>query len=178
MKPRITLPKDESIHRSYDGEWWYFNGFLKGERRYAFMNCLFRVKGKKVKIPFLKLPIKELFFSHAILFDLKNKKVHAEILPIVVPSRDSFQKKDLFINYHSPFRKNFADYEIARWGKILRIKNRFVDLFCRQTKKPLLEGRAGFVDYGKKKNLLLFLYQSRNYGVCRQRSGQGESLAR
>lgn len=151
MKSKIKLPKDESIHRNYDGEWWYFNGFLKGKRKYAFMNCLFRVRGEKVKVSFLKLPIKELFFSHSILFDLKNKKIRRETLPIVVISEDSFQKNDLFVNYYYPFRKNFADYEIARQGEILRVKNRFLDLSCRRTKQPLLEGGAGLVELGSKK---------------------------
>jgi len=151
MKQRITLPKDESIHRSFDGEWWYFNGFLKGKHRYAFMTCLFRVKGKKVRLPFLKVPVKELFFSHSILYDLENKKIIREMLPIVVLSEDSFQKKDLFINYYFPLRKNFTDYEISRQGEELRIKNRFMELSCRQTKKPLLEGGAGFMNYGREK---------------------------
>jgi predicted secreted hydrolase len=151
MRPRIQLPKDESIHRSYDGEWWYFNGFLNGKRRYAFMNCLFRVKGDKVKVPFLGLPIKELFFSHSILFDLTNRKIHTETLPMVILSKDSFQKKELFIDYHGLFQNNSADYEIARQGNAMRIKNKFLDLSCEQTKKALFEGGGGFVDLGKKK---------------------------
>jgi len=151
MKPLIKLPEDESIHRDFDCEWWYFNGFLKGKRDYAFMNCLFRVKGEKVKISLFKLPIKDLFFSHSILFDLKSKKVSAEMLPIVIVSDDSFKKEGLFVNYRYPFRKNSAGYEIARHGDFLRIKNRFLDLSCRQTKKPLFEGENGLVTLGKKK---------------------------
>jgi predicted secreted hydrolase len=151
MKPRIRLPKDESIHRNYDGEWWYFNGFLEGKHRYAFMHCLFRMRGEKIKLPLLTLPIKELFFSHSILFDLTKRRIYRETLPVVIPSEDSFQKKDLFINYHYLFQKDLADYEIARRENILRIKNRFLDLSCTQTKSPLLEGGTGFVDLGKKK---------------------------
>lgn len=151
MKSKIKFPQDESIHKNYDAEWWYFNGFLKGQHRYAFMNCLFRVKGEKVKVSFLKFPVKELFFSHSILFDLENKKIRAETLPLVIVSEDSFQKKDLFINYYYPLRKNFADYEIAKQGSAYHIKNRFLDLSCRPTKPPLLEGGSGLLDLGRKK---------------------------
>ena len=50
----IKFPEDEKPHNNFI-EWWYYNGHLKdGEgNTYAFMNCLFKVDVKKVKIPFL-----------------------------------------------------------------------------------------------------------------------------
>jgi len=60
----IKFPEDESAH-DYIVEWWYFNGHLKDAlgNGYSFMDCLFRVDVKKVKIPFLsKIPLKTSIF--------------------------------------------------------------------------------------------------------------------
>ena len=60
----IKFPGDESVH-DYIVEWWYFNGHLKDEQdnEYSFMDCLFKVDIKKVKIPFLSnIPLKDIIF--------------------------------------------------------------------------------------------------------------------
>lgn len=63
FKP-INFTGDESHHDCII-EWWYFNGHLKDKigNEYSFMNCLFKIDVKKVKIPFLsKIPLKTSFF--------------------------------------------------------------------------------------------------------------------
>jgi len=99
FKP-IKFPEDESAH-NHIIEWWYFNGHLRdrdnNNNNYAFMNCLFRVDVKRVKIPFLsKIPLKTVYFSHSLLSDIKNKDFYSEINPISIVSRDSFSKPLLF----------------------------------------------------------------------------------
>ena len=104
----IKFPEDESAH-DYIVEWWYFNGHLKDAlgNGYSFMNCLFRVDVKKVKIPFLsKIPLKISYFSHSLVTDLANKKFYHRITPFSVISDDSFSKPLLYINYLNPEIKN------------------------------------------------------------------------
>jgi len=147
MKKRVILPRDELPHNNQAIEWWYFNGFLNGnENKYAFMTCLFKADKEKVNLPFLKIPTKQIFFAHTLLYNLTKNKVEKEILPFVWVSEDSFTKKELFINYTFLLRKNFFNYEIARFNKTLHIKTRFFDLHANEIKKPLLEGGNGFLD--------------------------------
>ncbi len=151
MEKKVVLPRDELLHENQAIEWWYYNGFLKSKRKnYAFMTCLFKAEKDKVNLPFLKVPLKTLYFSHSLLYDLKEKKVTKEILPLVLVSEDSFSKKDLFINYFYPLRKSFMNYEIARFNDDLHVKTKFFDLWAKSEKKPLLEGGKGFIDLGPK----------------------------
>src|ERR1035437_6928793 len=95
----IRFPEDESAH-DYIVEWWYFNGHLidKDDNEYSFMDCLFKVDVKKVKIPFLsKVPLKTSYFSHSLLSDLNNKKFTHRIAPFSLISEDSFSKPSLYI---------------------------------------------------------------------------------
>ncbi len=149
MKKRINLPKDELPHKNQAVEWWYFNGFLEGKRKYAIMTCLFKASDDEVKLVFLKPPFREVYFSHTLLFDLTNKTLKKEILPTVFLLKGSFKRKDLFVGYFFPFRKDFIAYEISRQDGNLRIKTKFFDLISKQAKKPLLENGSGFIDYGK-----------------------------
>ncbi|MBU0930212.1 MAG: hypothetical protein KJ623_04025 [Nanoarchaeota archaeon] len=150
MKERVILPRDELPHDNQAIEWWYFNGFLKGKNDYAIMTCLFKANTEKVNLKFLRLPSKTVYFSHSLLFNLTTKEIKKEILPIVIVSEDSYKKKDLFINYFYPLRKNFVNYEIARYDKDLKIKTRYFDLLLESKKKPLLEGGNGYIDLGTK----------------------------
>jgi predicted secreted hydrolase len=154
MKKKIMLPKDELPHKDQAIEWWYFNGFLfKGKQKptHAFMTCLFKADKDKVNLKFLnKIPFKTIYFAHSLLYDLKTREVQKEVFPFVLVSEDSFSKPELFINYFFPIRKQFASYEIARYGKQLRIKTRFFDLWAQEQKKPLLEGGSGFLNLGNK----------------------------
>jgi predicted secreted hydrolase len=150
MEKRVRLPEDELVHEWSAIEWWYFNGFLEGKKKYAFMTCLFKADKEKVNLPFLKVPFKTIYFAHTLLYNLSEKKVVKEILPIVIVSEDSFTKEKLFINYTYLLRKKFFNYEIARADSGLHIKTRFFDLIAKEKKKPLLEGGKGFIDLGEK----------------------------
>ena len=146
---KVKFPEDELAH-NHIIEWWYFNGHLKDKERnkYSFMNCLFRtdvekVDVKKLKIPLLnKIPLKTLYFSHSILFDIKHKKSYPCVNYISIVSKDSFSKPLLFINYTNPMI--FAGYfssvieGIKRFKYHVKIEN--IDLMLTSVKKPLLEG--------------------------------------
>jgi predicted secreted hydrolase len=147
---RVSLPKDELPHPGQAIEWWYFIGFLKGKHNYAFMTCLFKADKDKVNLNFLKIPYKNIYFSHSLLFDLDTKEVKKEVLPIVIVSGDTFEREGLFINYFYPLRKSFFNYEISRLDKSLRVKTSFFDLMMEECKKPLLENNTGFIDLGEK----------------------------
>jgi hypothetical protein len=137
MKNRVRLPQDEMAHDWPAIEWWYFNGFLKNKKKsYAFMSCLFKADKDKVNLSFLKVPFKKVYFAHTLIYDLKTKKVEKEILPIVIVSEDSFNKKELFINYAYLLRKKFFNYEISRNKGNLHLKTRFFDLNAKEKKNP------------------------------------------
>ena len=133
-------------HENQSIEWWYFNGFLKGKKKYAFMTCLFKADGKNVNIPFLKIPAKDWYFSHTVLFDISEKKTIKEVLPIVFISKDSFKREDLFVNYFPPLKTRFVNYEIARQKDKIRLKTGYFDILLKEKKKPLLEGGNGFIE--------------------------------
>jgi predicted secreted hydrolase len=150
----IKFPKDESSH-DYIVEWWYFNGRLKdgSGAEYSFMDCLFKVDVKKVKIPFLsKVPVKEVYFSHSLLTAHKNKKSVRRIAPFSVISDDSFSKPLLYINYLNPEIKNgYVNCVIEKTGKTnYHLKNEDIDLVLTAVKKPLLEGGKGYLDFRSK----------------------------
>jgi len=150
MKKEIVLPRDELPHESQAIEWWYFNGFIEGKSKYAFMTTLFRADIKKSNLQFLKIPLKTAYFSHTLLYNLSSGEIKKEILPIVIPSEDSFSRKELMIDYFYPLKKSFANYEISRLSGNLRLKTPFFDLILKQKKKPLLEGGTGHLVFGNK----------------------------
>ncbi|MFA5777880.1 MAG: lipocalin-like domain-containing protein [Candidatus Paceibacterota bacterium] len=150
----IKFPEDESAH-DYIVEWWYFNGHLKDKQgnEYSFMDCLFRVDVKKVKIPFLsKIPFKTSYFSHSLLSDLKNINFEHRITPLSLVSDDSFSKSLLYINYINPTVKNsYTNCVIEKKDEsTYQLKNEDIDLKLISTKKPLLEGGNGFLDLHSK----------------------------
>ncbi len=153
IKP-IKFPEDELAHDNII-EWWYFNGHLKDKQGndYAFMNCLFKADVKKVKIPFLsKVPLKTLFFSHSILYDIKNEFFNPLIDYISIISRDSFSKPLLFINYVNPaFARGYMNCVIEKIEKnVYHIKHENMDLKLISTKKPLLERGNGYINLDSK----------------------------
>lgn len=150
----IQFPKDESAHNNII-EWWYFNGHLKDEKgnEYSFMNCLFRVDIKRVKIPFLSMiPLKISYFSHSLLTDLTNKKFYRRIAPLSIISNDSFSKPLLYINYLNPGIKNgYVNCAIEEIEKFkYHLKNEDIDLILTSTKEPLLEGGNGYLGLNSK----------------------------
>lgn len=150
----IVFPEDESAHDAII-EWWYFNGHLKDENGngYSFMDCLFRVDVKRVKIPFLsKIPLKTSYFSHSLVSDLKRKSFHHRIAPFSIVSDDSFSKHQLYVNYINPEIKNgYTNCAIEKISETMyHIKNEDIDLRLTSTKQPLLEGGNGFLDLHSK----------------------------
>lgn len=150
----IEFPKDESFH-NYIIEWWYFNGSLKDKlgKEYSFMNCLFKVDVKKVKIPFLSnIPLKTSYFSHSLISDLSNKTFRNRISPFSLISADSFSKPLLYINYINPaIEKNYTNCVIEKMDKSTYcVKNEDIDLKMTAKKKFLLEGGKGFLNLNSK----------------------------
>jgi len=150
----IKFPEDESAH-DYIVEWWYFNGHLKDAlgNGYSFMDCLFRVDVKKVKIPFLsKIPLKTSYFSHSLVSDLRHKSFHHRITPFSVISDDSFSKPLLYINYLNPEIKiGYVNCVIEKIDESkYHLKNEDIDLKLTSIKKPLLEGGKGYLDLHSK----------------------------
>ena len=153
FKP-IKFPEDESAHDCVV-EWWYFNGHLKDryDKEYSFMDCLFKVDVKKVKIPFLsKIPLKTSYFSHSLISDLKDKKFYHRISPFSVISDDSFSKPLLYVNYFNPEIKNgYTNCVIEKIdGYKYHLKNEDIDLILTSIKEPLLEGGRGYLDLHSK----------------------------
>lgn len=146
----IKFPIDESAHDSIV-EWWYFNGHLVDAlgNEYSFMNCLFKVDVKKVKIPFLsKIPLKTSYFSHSLISDLKHKNFYDKIAPFSIIADDSFSKPLLYINYIDPEIKNgYTNCVIEKTDELIyHIKNENLDLKLTSAKTPLLLGGNGFLN--------------------------------
>lgn len=153
FKP-IKFPEDESAH-NHIVEWWYFNGNLKDApgNEYSFMDCLFRVDVKRVKIPFLSnIPLKISYFSHSLVSDIGNKIFYHRIAPFSVVSADSFSKPLLYINYINPEIKNsYINCVIEKTDELnYKLKSENIDLTLTSVKKPLLEGGEGFLDLHSK----------------------------
>jgi predicted secreted hydrolase len=150
----IRFPEDESVH-NHIVEWWYFNGHLEDRagNEYSFMNCLFRIDVKRVKIPFLsRIPLKISYFSHSLISDLTNQDFNHRIAPFSIISDDSFSRPPLYINYINPEVKNgYVNCVIEKTGEATYyIKNEDFELKLISTKKPLLEGGDGFLDLHSK----------------------------
>jgi len=150
----IKFPEDESTHDCIV-EWWYFNGHLKDNdgNEYSFMDCLFKVDVKKVKIPFLsKIPLKTSYFSHSLLTDLSNKSFLHKITPFSIISEDSFSKPLLYVNYINPeIKKGYTNCIIEKTGEsTYHLKNENIDLKLTAIKKPLFEGGKGFLNLHSK----------------------------
>ncbi len=147
----ISFPKDELTHDSVV-EWWYFNGNLADEKgnRYSFMNCLFRTNPRKIKLPFVKgIPLKDYYFSHHLVSDIKNRKFDSFIHPIILVSKDSFIKDTLFINYTALPVTKYINYCIEAIDDFkYRIKTDSFDFILTSGKKPLLVDNTGFLNSG------------------------------
>lgn len=146
---KVVFPKDENAHKCII-EWWYFNGHLKDKKgnSYSFMDCLFKADNKKVKIPFLdKIPVENIYFAHSLLTDIKNQKTIKNVQYVTIPSKDSFKRPLLFVNYSDKLIKSdYVNYAIEEFEKFkYRIKTEDFDLIMESTKPPMLEGGKGFV---------------------------------
>ncbi len=150
MERRVSLPADELPHGGQAIEWWYFNGFLQGRHNYAFMHCLFKADTDRVNLDFLKLPLKTVYFSHTLLFDLDSGEIKKEVLPAVMLSDGSFERPELHVGYFYPLRKEYVPYEISSRAGQMRLKTGFFDLCLKNLKAPMLEGGKGYIDLGEK----------------------------
>ncbi len=164
---KIVFPRDGAAHNNII-EWWYFNGHLKDRKgnKYAFMDCLFKANPKKVKLPFLeKVPLKNTYFAHVLLSDIKKKKFYSNVQPLAIVSRDSFSKPLFFVNYTAPSLQGYLNCEIEEIDKFnYRIKSEFFDLTLKSTKKPLLEGGRGFIELNSKKSFYYSLTNLKTEG--------------
>ncbi|MFA6587647.1 MAG: lipocalin family protein [Patescibacteria group bacterium] len=167
---KITFPKDELVHNTFL-EWWYWNGQLWDEqgRHYSYMNCLFRIKPKKVQLPlFKRVPFENMYFSHSLLSDITRKKFTTQIDYLDLVAKDSFSKPNLFVNYASPITKT------GYFNKVMEfkddhyfLKNENIELNLGLVKKPLLENGNGFVKLSTKKSYYYSLTNLSTQGVIK-----------
>jgi len=148
MKP-IQFSQDELSH-NHAIEWWYWNGHLKDKQgnRYSYMDCLFKAKPKKIKIPFIKgVPVDTLYFSHSLVTDIKRKNFFPHVDYVSLVSKDSFSKSLLNINYINPIIVNGYFNNIIQKIEIEHyyLKTEDIELHLYSQKKPLLEGGSGYL---------------------------------
>ena len=118
----------------------------------------FKTDSKNVKIPFLKsLPIKNVYFAHHILSDIKNQKSYKKIDPLCLISKDSFEKDLLFINYAAPvLMGDYFNSEMTENAPFkYKIKTENFNLEFISKKPPLLEGGNGFIEVLDKKHITI-----------------------
>lgn len=150
----INFPGDEKAHDSII-EWWYYNGHLKGDdgKQYAFMDCLFKADTRRVRLPFIKVPLKKIFFSHSILSDISSQKFYPIIDYISLVSRQSFTRPLLFAEYVNTDVINGFIVNLIKENPLFeyRLKTESFDLKLRSKKTPLLVGGKGFLNlHGRK----------------------------
>ena len=166
----IKFPRDEQAHDKII-EWWYWNGHLQGEdgNQYAFMDCLFQAKPKEVNLPFFKMPFNKAYFSHSIVSDIKNQKAYPTVDYLSLISADSFKRPLLFVEYINP--DIFEGYMVSLMKESepfkyrLRAKN--LDLILTAVKKPLLENKDGYFNFGQHSTYYYSLTNLKTEGVIR-----------
>lgn len=151
---KVKFPKDENAHDSMI-EWWYFNGHLEDKKcnKYSFMECLFRASLKKIKIPLLnRLPLKNLYFSHSVISNLKSKESYPKVEYLNLVSNDSFSKPLLFVNFTNPIiLEGYLNSVIEKTSSNnYRLKTKDMELDMVSTKKPLLLAGTGHINVGSK----------------------------
>jgi predicted secreted hydrolase len=169
MKP-IKFPQDEQNHKCII-EWWYWNGHLQDKKgnQYSFMNCLFQADPEKAKIPLLKAPLRRLYFSHSIVSDIKRKKSYPIVNYLSLVSRDSFKRPLLFVDYISPgMFDGYTVSEIEETGNFkYRLRAENFDLRLESVKKPLLEGRNGYLNLGSRSTYYYSLTNLKTKGTIK-----------
>ncbi|MDD5568899.1 MAG: lipocalin-like domain-containing protein [Candidatus Pacebacteria bacterium] len=157
----VAFPRDEQKH-DHIIEWWYFNGNLRDKRGrlFSYMDCFFAAKPDKVDIQFLKIPLKQIFFSHYFLSD--NKKMSLKkVNPLCFLDDNSFAKPLLWINYdNSCLIQETKPFEY-------RIANEFIDLELKSEKVPLLLNKNGFLDFKVKTTYYYSLTRLKTKGMIK-----------
>ncbi|OGY46276.1 MAG: hypothetical protein A3J65_01890 [Candidatus Buchananbacteria bacterium RIFCSPHIGHO2_02_FULL_45_11b] len=144
FKP-IRFPQDELPHNKII-EWWYFNGHLWDEHKnhYAFMYAFFKADLKRVKLPWLKiLPVKNIYFEHSMISDVKNNKFQATISPFCLLLPKKSKRPLLSLRYLGQLPNVSFLKETKPFSYRLKTKN--LDLTLTSAKKPLLENQTGFI---------------------------------
>jgi predicted secreted hydrolase len=169
MKP-IMFPRDELSHDKII-EWWYWNGHLrdKSGNRYAFMDCLFQAKPKKVNLPLIKMPFEKTYFSHSIISDINKQRAYPMIDYVSLVSRDSFRQPLLSVEY---IDANFIDgYTVSSMTELApfkyRLRSKNFDLNLRAVKKPLLVGGSGYLNLGERSTYYYSLTNLKTEGVIK-----------
>ncbi len=137
----VVFPQDESEH-NHIVEWWYFNGNLEDNRgnSYAFMNTMFKADIKRIKLPVISefpLPVRNLFFTHSMVSDIKRMKCYPNISYVLKPDTNNFKKPMLFAKYGDCVMEKMGDSEY-------RLKSSTLNLRMKSMKRPLLTGGRGF----------------------------------
>ena len=150
----INFPGDEKAHDKII-EWWYYNGHLKGDdgKNYSFMDCLFKADSRRVRIPFIKVPLKDIYFSHSILSDVTSQKFYPVVDYISLVSRQSFTRPLLFVEYVNTDVINGFIVNLIKENPLFeyRLKTASFDLKLKSKKAPLLLGGNGFLNlHGRK----------------------------
>jgi len=158
----IKFPEDEQAH-NHIIEWWYWNGHVqdKNGNKYSFMSSFFKADAKKVKIPAIsKLPLKNTYFYHSLVTDIKNKKYYPIIEEFSALSKDSFTKPLLYINHTSPIAITGYTNRVMEETKpfCYKIKDESMELNFVSKKIPLLEGGTGYVVNGPKNDKATYYY--------------------
>lgn len=169
MKP-VIFPRDEQNHKCII-EWWYWNGHLQDEagNEYAFMDCLFQTNPEKAKIPLLKVPLKRYYFSHSIVSDIRRQKSYPTIDYISLVSNDSFKRPLLFVNYINPgvFEGYTASVMEETAAGEYHLKAENLDLRLSAVKKPLLQGKKGYLDIGPRSTFYYSLTNLKTEGTIK-----------
>lgn len=152
----VSLPADHLPHKAIV-EWWYFNGHLEDAqgKRYAFMDCLFKVDLRKIDFPvFRKIPFRDkvitvpyVYFAHTALTDIARQKSYKDIQHLSLISADSFGRPGLYANYVDPLKlKDYVCAEIAETGlDSFHVKTDMADLHLVSRKPAILHGDQGLV---------------------------------
>ena len=123
-------------------EWWYLNGHVRDVAggRYQFMTCLFKADPRRIKLPFFKfLPLKEAYFIHEIVTDLRTKRTYKTTIPLTLAHEESFHRPLLHVQAAS-----WTLSETEQFHYVL--KSPHLTLKLASQKPPLLENQTGYLD--------------------------------
>ncbi|GAG32348.1 unnamed protein product, partial [marine sediment metagenome] len=97
------------------------------------------------------IPAKYVYFVHSIFSDIKKKKFYIDIHPFAIISKDSFTRDMLYVNWTFPSLEGYMNHSINEIDKLkYRIKSDYFNLVLNSKKKPFLEGKRGFLNFGSK----------------------------
>lgn len=109
------------------------------------MYVFFKANLKRVNLPFLKaLPVKNIYFEHSLISDIKNNKFYAAINPFCLLLPNKTKKQFFSLRYISqPPNVSFLK-ETEPFSYRLKTKN--LNLNFKGAKKPLLANQTGWID--------------------------------